>query len=262
MKNKAIYIIMVVAVVLGSIMIFVKGFNYGILYSKHERLEIIIGSDIDLKKAKKIVDENIKTDHITRKATLYGTTLVVDSKKFKEEEINKLLSKLNESYSKDYSIKEMKKNEILIELNVKAINDKSDEEIQEIINQIKDKYDIEYTKEELLDSSSAVRLKTVAGTSAFDMIKNLFLPLGVSLLIVMVYFSVRYHKLYKNAFILEPLKLAGKQILNQLFILSIIAIIRIPVAAYLPAFLVLIWIIQLLSETLNNERKIKEKNQD
>ena len=262
MKNKAIYIIMIVAIILGAIMIGIKGFNYGTLNSKHKRLEIIIGSNFDLKDAKKIVNDNIKTGSVTRKATLYGTTLVVDAKEFKDEEINNLLSKLNEKYSKNLSVKDMKKNEILTNLNVESLNEKTDDEIQELINQIKQQYNLEYTKEELLDTSSSVRMIEIPETNIFDILKDFISPLGVSLVIIMIYFGIRYFKLYKNAWILVPLKLACMLILNQLFLLSIIAITRIPVSTYLPSVLLLVWILQLVSETINNEKCLKEKSND
>lgn len=260
MKNKAIYIIMVVAIILGAIMVGVKGFNYSILYSKHKKLEIVIGKEFDLKSAQKIVNENIKTKNVTRKATLYGTTLVVEAKDFKDEEINNLLLKLNEKYSKNISIKEMKKDEIFTQLNVKSLNEKTDDEIQDLINQIKEKYNLEYTKDEILASTSSIRLIEVPETNILDMLKDYILPLGISLLIIIVYYGIRYFKLYKNAWILAPLKLAGMLILNQCFILSIIAITRIPVSTYLPSVLLFIWILQLMSETINNEKRLKEKN--
>ena len=74
----------------------------------------------------------------------------------------------------------------------------------------------------------------------------------------MVYFGIRYYKLYKNAWIIEPLRLMVELILNQGFILAVIAITRIPVGVYVPAILLIVWLLQLLSETLNNEKKLKE----
>ena len=43
MKKKSLYIIMIIAVILGAMIVKVKGFNYSTLYSKHKRIEIIIG---------------------------------------------------------------------------------------------------------------------------------------------------------------------------------------------------------------------------
>lgn len=258
MKNKIIYIIMIIAIVLGAVIAKVKGFNYGILYSEHKRLEIIIGQEYNIEDVKKIVDETIKTKHTVRKATLYGTTVAIDANEFKNEELNNLFNKLNEKYSKNYSTSDLKKEEILDDLKVDSISEKTDDELNELVSQIKDKYGIEYTVDDIKNYTTKVRMSDVQETNIIDTVKGYVITLLISLLIVMVYFGIRYFKLYKNAWILEPLKLAAKLILNQLFLLAIVAIVRIPVSAYIPSLLLIIWILQLLSETIQNETKLKE----
>ena len=57
MKNKSLYIIMIIAIILGAIIVKTKGFNYSTLYSEHKRIEIIIGKEYDLKDIEKIADE-------------------------------------------------------------------------------------------------------------------------------------------------------------------------------------------------------------
>ena len=122
MKKKSLYIIMIIAVILGAIIVKVKGFNYSTLYSNHKRIEIIIGSEYDLKDVKKIADEAIKSDNVVRKSTLYGTSVSIDAKELSDDEITSLFAKLNEKYSKEYNIKDVKKENILQELEVKSIN--------------------------------------------------------------------------------------------------------------------------------------------
>ena len=262
MKNKVLYIIMIIAIILGAIIVKIKGFNYGTIYTDHKRLEIIIGTDYDLKDAKKIVDETIKTDHVSRKATLYGTTLAIDAKDFKDDEITELFSKLNEKYSKSYKIKDLKKVDILESLGVESINSLSEEELADIISRISEKYGLDYTTEELQDSSTKVRMYNVSKISVWDIVKNFISPLIISLIIIMVYYGIRFAKLYKNAWILAPISLACKLILNQLFLLAIIAIARIPVSTYLPAILLTIWLLQLVSETIKAEKKLKESKEE
>ena len=94
MKNKIIYIVMIIAIILGAVIIRFKDFNYGVLYSNHKRLEIVIGKEFDLNEAKQIVKDNIKSDVKVRKATLFKTILAIDAKEFKEEEVKKLFEKL------------------------------------------------------------------------------------------------------------------------------------------------------------------------
>lgn len=262
MKNKIIYIIMIIAVILGAIIVKVKGFNYGTLYSEHKRLEIIIGQDYNIDEVKKIVDETIKSNHVVRKATLYGTTLAIDAKDFKDDELNNLFTKLNEKYSKNYNTSDLRKEEIFKEMEIDSISDKTDDELTELISQIKDKYGISYTLEDLKNYTTKVRIYDVQEISVLDTIRGFLMPVVISLLIVMVYYGIRFFKLYKNAWILEPLKLAGKLILNQLFLLAIIAITRIPVSAYIPSLLLIIWVLQLVSETIKSETKLKEQKEE
>lgn len=258
MKKKSLYIIMIIAVIIGAIVVKVKGFNYNTLYSNHKRVEIIIGSEYDLKDVEKIANEAIKSDHIVRKSTLYGTSVAIDAKELSDDETTTLLDKLNEKYSKTYNIKDVKKEKILQELNVEAIDEKTDDEIATIISQIKDKYGLEYTADELKDSSTQVKVYDVSKISVYDTVKNFITPLIISVVIVMIYMAIRYHSLYKKAWILEPLRIAFELILNEAFLLAVIAIVRIPIGTYIPTLLLMVWLLQLLSETMRDEAKLKE----
>ena len=241
MKNKSLYIIMIIAIILGAIIVKTKGFNYSTLYSEHKRVEIIVGKEYELKDIEKIADESIKEDHITRKATLYGTSVTIDAK-------------------------DAKKEDILQEHQVESISDKSDDEVAQLVNQIREKYGLEYTAEELKDASTQVKVYDVQKISVWDIIKKFISPLVISLVIVMVYVAIRYHKLYKDAWIIEPVQLGLELIISQLFVLAILAIVRIPVGSYISAILLLVWILELLTRTMQNEKrfneyKLKEENE-
>lgn len=45
MKNKVLYVVMIIVILLGCVMMAMKGFNSGILYSKHKRIEVVIGGE-------------------------------------------------------------------------------------------------------------------------------------------------------------------------------------------------------------------------
>ncbi len=44
---------MIIAIILGIIILKTKGFNYSTVYSEHERLEISLGDDYNIKDIKK-----------------------------------------------------------------------------------------------------------------------------------------------------------------------------------------------------------------
>lgn len=258
MKKKIIYILMIIAIILGAIMIKTKGFNYSTLYSNHKRLEIVMGNGYDIKDVKKIVDECIKDDPIVRKTTLFGTSVAVDVKSVSDDEINNLFTKLNEKYNKNYSLKELKRDKILSELNATSITSMSDDEITALIAQIKEKYNLEYTSDELKATSASVRITNIPEVSTFDLLKGMIKPMVLSLVIVAVYFGIRFFKLYKKAWIIVPVKFIFSMILTQAFVIAIIAIARIPVSQYIVALLAFVWLLQLISETLKLELSLKK----
>lgn len=260
MKNKFLYVVMIIVIVLGAIMVKVKGFNYETLYSDHKRIEIVIGNEFDVKDISKIAKETIKEKSIVRKTTLFGTSVSIDAKNITDDEINNLFAKLNEKYSKSYDMKSLKKEKILVEQNATSVSSMSDEEITTLINNVKDKYGLEYTKEELQDTVSKVRMSDVSKVEFYDMLKGFILPLLISLAIVLVYYAVRFNKLYKKAWVLEPVKLALNMILSQAFLIAVVAITRIPVSQYIICVLLFVWILQIISETVKNEKALEKIN--
>lgn len=260
MKNKFLYVVMIIVIILGAIMVKVKGFNYETLYSDHKRIEIVLGNDFDVADISKIAKETIKEKSVVRKTTLFGTSVSIDAKNITDDEINNLFSKLNEKYSKDYDMKKLKKDSILVEQNATSISSMSDEEITTLISQIKEKYGLEYTKEELQETVSLVRMSDVSKIEFYDMLKGFIVPLVISLAIILVYYAIRFNKLYKKAWILEPIRLAFEMLLNQLFLIAVVAIARIPVSQYIICVLLFVWILQIISETIKNEKALEKIN--
>lgn len=256
-KKTLLYIVMIIAIILGVIILKTKGFNYSTTYGNHERLEISLGTNYNIKDVKSIVNQTINGHPVVRTTTLFKTSIAIDSKKFSDEDINKLFAKLNEKYSTDFNIKDLKKDNILNEMNVESLTDMTDEEKTTLVNQISTQYNLDYTVEELGETTSKVILSTITKSSLYDMLKTFIIPLAISLGILMIYFAIRYHKAYKNAWIIAPIKLAFEIILTQCFILSVIAIARIPVSTYIPTLLIIIWVSQLMTETFKNEKILK-----
>lgn len=262
MKNKVLYVVMIIVILLGSVMLAVKGFNQGLLYSNHKRIEIVIGSEYNLDEIKNIVKDTIKAKAIVRKTTLFETSVAIDAKEMSDEEILNLFAKLNEKFGKDYDIKDLRKNDILTEMNVNDIASMSDEEITSLISQIKDKHNLEYTKEDLQDSVTLVRLTDIHEANMWDTLKYLVVPVLVSLGLVAVYFGIRFRKLYKNAWILEPIRFVIRMVLVEAFIVSVFAIARIPVAQYMTTVLILVWLLGIILSTVCEENRLVKGNSE
>lgn len=265
MNNKLLYGIMIVAIVVGAIMVRFKGYNYSILYSDHSRLEVSMEQAFELKDIKQIASESFKNDTVIRKTTLFNTSFAVDAKELKEEEINTFFNKLNEKYNKDYSMNELKRNSILLEKGAAStISTMTDEEVNKLIAEIKDEYGLEFTKEELNETQTRVRVTPANRVRVWDTVSGLILPMFISAVIVGIYYAIRYRKLYKNAWIIRPVKLAGRLILVLGFILAVIVIARIPVGAYLGTLLIMAYLATMLVDNYSAElalEKIKEKDE-
>ena len=97
MKKKALYIVMIIAIILGIIILKTKGFNYSTVYSEHERLEISLGDDYNIKDIKKILNQTVNGNPIVRTTTLFKTSVAIDSKNFQMKIYKNYSLKLNEN---------------------------------------------------------------------------------------------------------------------------------------------------------------------
>lgn len=263
MNKKLLYGLMIIAIIVGAIMVRVKGYNYTIINSNHTRIEVSLNQDFDLKDVKQIANESFSKDTVVRKTTLFNTSVAVEAKEFKDEEITTFFNKLNEKYGKDYNLKQLKRDDIMIAKNLATtLGTMTDDELNAKLAEIKQEYGLEYTKEELESTDTSVRMTNVSRIRVWDTVKGLALPMLIAAVIVGLYYAIRYRKLYKNAWIIRPVKLAAKLILVLGFILAILVIARIPVGSYLGTLLIMAFIITMLADNYSCElalEKVKEK---
>ena len=112
--NNFLYIILIITIIIGGVVIGVKGFNYSLENSNHQRLEIILDSAYNEKEMNEIVKSVIKDAYIVRTSSLFKTTVAIDSKDFSDEEITSIFSKINEKYGTNYSMKTIKLKSIIL----------------------------------------------------------------------------------------------------------------------------------------------------
>lgn len=261
MKSKILYILMIIAVIFGIVVISIKDFNYSTEFSDHKRIEISLDKTFEINDMKKIAKDSIKSDSIIKKSTLFGTTVIIETKKVSDDEISKLLTKVNEKYGTDYELKDLKLNDIKDEMGLTDFSSLKDEEKQSKINEIKEKYGLEYTEEEITNNKSNIKISDVKKEVLIDVIKPYIVSVIISLGLILVYFGIRFNKLGKKAWIKEPLKLLFKIILVQLFAISIIAICRIPVNEYIVDFVIALFIAQVFVETIKKEKRLENKKE-
>ncbi len=256
MKNKFLYILMIIAIILGAVVFAIKGFNYSVEFAKHQRIEIVLDEDYKMSDIKNIVKKNIKSDTKVYKSTLFGTSAIIDAKDVSDEELKNLISKINEKYGMDLELKDAKLPIILKEMNISDISSMSDDDVNTKISEIKEKYGLEYTKEELSSTSSDIKLSDVDKIDLYDVVRPYIFPVILSIVLVLVYFGIRYFKLEKKAIIKEPAKLLFKILILQLFIMSVVVLTRIPFNNYVIDCMVIILMLQIFVETYRNEKRV------
>lgn len=96
--KRILIILAVIIAIAGIAMIAVKGFNYGILYSKTQRLNIYFENDFEIKDVEEIAKEVLGNDIIVRKGNLFGTVASIAANEITDEQKDSLITKLNEKY--------------------------------------------------------------------------------------------------------------------------------------------------------------------
>lgn len=96
--KKILIILAVIIAIAGIAMIAVKGFNYGILYSNTQRLNIYFENNFEIKDVEQIAKEVLGNNIIVRKGNLFGTVASITASEITDEQKENLITKLNEKY--------------------------------------------------------------------------------------------------------------------------------------------------------------------
>lgn len=96
--KKILIILAVIIAIAGIAMIAVKGFNYGILYSNTQRLNIYFENNFEIKDVEQIAKEILGNNIIVRKGNLFGTVASITASEITDEQKENLITKLNEKY--------------------------------------------------------------------------------------------------------------------------------------------------------------------
>ena len=120
----------------------------------------------------------------------------------------------------------------------------TEEQKNNIVNKLKENYEFSQTAED-------TTIENVTATKYIDIYKKYIVPFAVSGVIVLAYIVIRYHK--KGI-----LKVLGRTIIipvfGELFLLSIIAITRIPVGRYTPVLVIAMYITSIMMVIRENEK--------
>ena len=96
-KNKTLYVVLIVLIIFGAIVYKVKGFNKELNYLDRQEFEISSPSALDISKVEGIAREIlINKKNIVQKVERFDNTLVIISTEISEEEKQNIINKINE----------------------------------------------------------------------------------------------------------------------------------------------------------------------
>ncbi len=102
LKNKKTIVllaIILVIIVAGTIMLFVKGLNYGLLYGENTTIELYLRTDFNLSDVQNIIAEVFGNKVKIRQVNDLKYDILITTKSVQEDQLNNLISKINEKYS-------------------------------------------------------------------------------------------------------------------------------------------------------------------
>lgn len=104
MKNKAIYVFLIILIIAGAIVYTVKGLNKELNYSNRQQFEISAASTFDVSKVETIAKEVLSNRNVkVQKVERFNNALEIISTEISEDEKQNIINKVNEEYNETIS---------------------------------------------------------------------------------------------------------------------------------------------------------------
>lgn len=141
----------------------------------------------------------------------------------------------------NYTVQTVEIYKDMVTIRTEQINE---EQKNNIVNKIKENYEFKQTAED-------TTINTVPATRIIDMYKGYILPFTISGILVLVYMIIRY---YKKGILKVLARTIAIPVFGELFLLSVIAIARIPVGRFTPVLVIGMYIAAILIVIKENEK--------
>ena len=227
LKN-IIYIIICLIIVAGIVVWKTVGFNMELQYSSRKQIELTNQTGIEISDIKKMVSEVLgNTRFIVQPVETFGNAVSIVAEDMTEEQKNSIVEKFNEKYYSEDSSEESKES-----------SDKS--------------------SDKKIDNDD-IKIVSIPFTRVKDIIKPYILPGIITLVLVTMYFTIRFRRLGCKKIFAKTLIVP---VVAETLMFSIIAITRIPfgrIAVILGIALYLITIFVLTNKFENERIKILEE---
>lgn len=264
-KKKVLIIIMAIIIIAGFIMIGVRGFNVSLYLREHDTLEYVFDQKFEKKDVEAICKEVFGDKKFqVRTVEVFDDSVYIIAETISEEERQALLEKLVALYQ---------------ETSDGELDTSNDQVVANLLDSATDGAvdagtTIEYGTEDGTDSTSTEdSVRTVddlvqgidydlyhdSKIRLRDLFRPYILPTIISAVIIIGCMMLRYKLLKEEKVILKTLEIIGKSIVLLLLLLSIVALVRIPVNAWLlpgMMFFVLVYIV------VTFEREVRRKDEE
>lgn len=127
--------------------------------------------------------------------------------------------------------------------------DMTEEQKTNIINKINEKYELDL-------SADSIEITNIPHTRGRDIVKPYIMPFAIATIIILIYMAVRYYKIGMVKSLLETVAFL---IVTQATLLSVIAIVRIPIGRVTIPLVLVVYVLSLMGLTTYFEKKLREK---
>ncbi len=110
LKNKkmiSLLTVILIIIVAGIIMLFVKGMNYSLLYGENTAVELYLSTDFNFSDVKNIITEVFGTNTKIRNINDLDYDILIITKSVQDDQLNNLVSKINEKYNLELSAEDL-----------------------------------------------------------------------------------------------------------------------------------------------------------
>lgn len=249
--KKKLFMISIILVIIGIIIVAIKGFNVNLRYRAHKAINIPIGTEYSLKDVESITNEIFgKENVILEKAGLYNDTVIVNIKDASEEQVKTLKDKVNEKYAikqkitisigTEYTVEDIQAiaNEVFAKENMnveKLAEDEtyvtietgivSEDELEALNNKINEKYGLTNDLSSI-SVSQVIESKDIPRVRLTDMAKQYIVYTLIATVIVVVYLVIRFRKLGVLSVLMNTIFTV---VFAEILYMAIIAITRFPI---------------------------------
>lgn len=260
-KKKIVMIVAAVIIVIGIIVVAVKGFNVSLYLKDHTTFQFVFDQTFDKSDIKEICDEVFgDKKYIIRTVEVFDDNVYIISETITEEEQEELLEKLSnlyvdESETSEEAVTDETTEEAITETDEVATEGEGEDAVAETSEE-------EATEATEIEEEENYAVYYDSNVKLLDLLSPYVWPTVLSAIIIIIGMFIRYKILKSDKTILRTTETLAQSIVLLLVIISIIAILRIPVNVWvLPAlvFFILLYIIIKFEIEIKSSSK-EEKN--